>query len=606
MVRPLRRFAAVSAALLLPAATAARAACSETGSERLACVEVAAEGGPCAAARIEPVRELGSGELRLVQLARHVPELLRLEVLGSSCGSRTDHLEWFLNGTFLGDLEIDPELRCCQATPRAIEVSGDEISRLWDPRGPNRVSVGRSELASHVSWIRVEARSGALSETRCVFDSTFTNCRIEQTCSLFRIEFEGEADLELVERIPMRRVPYAHGELPGSFDIGALPTGPAEICIAEEIGPLLYGSTRSGELLVIDPATADATAVGSLPRTIYEIEYDPSTARGIASGLVRAFEFDFRDGATLGGSDVTFNSFRGLEFVGGRLFAGWTPFLTEFGRLVTVSLPGWRLESGGPTRARPIEGLAYEATTGLLYGIDGGPGPSTLFAFDPGSSTVEEIGSTGFEAGSLAFGPDGVLYGGGVGPDGGSLFRIDASTGRAERVGATGFDSLTGLALVPSQALEDCARFARTSETGLTIDGAACVEVDVRPARLDLGRPGRVPVAIVGSEDLDFADVDLRTLEFGPLGARPVFEARAAARGPSGAGRHLTTHYRIEETGIGAGDARACLRGATLDGATFESCDEVSGARARSTRRARTRAGRPGPDPADEVPQPRP
>jgi hypothetical protein len=92
--------------------------------------------------------------------------------------------------------------------------------------------------------------------------------------------------------------------------------------------------------------------------------------------------------------------------------------------------------------------FAWDQVAGALYGIEGGPGASTLYALDLTSGRATPVGTTSFQAGSLEFGPDGALYGGGTGPaDGGMLFRIDPATGASTPVGPTGLDSLTGLAL---------------------------------------------------------------------------------------------------------------------------------------------------------------
>src|SRR5207302_8033583 len=59
------------------------------------------------------------------------------------------------------------------------------------------------------------------------------------------------------------------------------------------------------------------------------------------------------------------------------------------------------------------------------------------------------VGSVGFNAGSLEFGPDGNLYAGST--DGaGNLYRIDKTNGAATLVGRTGFNNVTGLTLVNS------------------------------------------------------------------------------------------------------------------------------------------------------------
>ena len=106
------------------------------------------------------------------------------------------------------------------------------------------------------------------------------------------------------------------------------------------------------------------------------------------------------------------------------------------------------------------------------------------------------------------------------------------------------------------------------------------VGIDIRPRSasnlLNLRSRGRVPVALLGSEEFDVAGVDVATLAFGPEGAAPVDR-----RGGGYADRNrdgfldLVRHFRVPETGIRAGDEMACLNGVTLDGIPFTGCDAI-------------------------------
>jgi dipeptidyl aminopeptidase/acylaminoacyl peptidase len=103
------------------------------------------------------------------------------------------------------------------------------------------------------------------------------------------------------------------------------------------------------------------------------------------------------------------------------------------------------------------------------------------------------------------------------------------------------------------------------------------VAIDVQPRKahnlLPRGRRAPIAVAILGSEDVDVARVELATLAFGPDGAAP--ERKVKRTDVDGDGfRDLVTHYRRHETGIAQGDAEACLAG-RYDGFEFLSCDEV-------------------------------
>jgi hypothetical protein len=127
-----------------------------------------------------------------------------------------------------------------------------------------------------------------------------------------------------------------------------------------------------------------------------------------------------------------------------------------------------------------------------------------------------------------------------------------------------------------------------TGDTGgyaLELDGegsvcATPVEVDVKPGApvnpiLPLSH-GVVPVAILGSEVFDVADVDATTLAFGPAGAPLAHQNGPHTKDANHDGiDDLLAHFRTQESGIVPGDEAACVTGELLDGTPFEGCDSI-------------------------------
>jgi hypothetical protein len=106
------------------------------------------------------------------------------------------------------------------------------------------------------------------------------------------------------------------------------------------------------------------------------------------------------------------------------------------------------------------------------------------------------------------------------------------------------------------------------------------VVIDIKPGSdlnpLNPMSRGVVPVAILGSESFDVAEVDVTTLAFSPGGA-PL--AHRNGPHPKDANhdrvKDLLAHFRMEESGIAFGDTEACVTGELLDGTPFEGCDAI-------------------------------
>lgn len=105
------------------------------------------------------------------------------------------------------------------------------------------------------------------------------------------------------------------------------------------------------------------------------------------------------------------------------------------------------------------------------------------------------------------------------------------------------------------------------------------VEIDIKPGSstnpVNLKSRGRVPVAILNTEDYDVLQIDWATLRFGPGGASPVHSSLEDVDGDGDL--DMVVHFKTQETGITIDDATAGLTGKLFDDTPIEGADAVTG-----------------------------
>ena len=250
-------------------------------------------------------------------------------------------------------------------------------------------------------------------------------------------------------------------ELGGNYTLRTLSYG--SFCTpAPPTLPALYGASANGELFSIDTNTGAGTLIGILPFGYFggstEIVLNNTTRRAWTqfspSAAQGGQEFDINTGAGIGSPIATAGAFNGLEWIGSTLYGTVITSGGGASQLRTLDPFAGTSSLVGPTGRGPIAGLAYDQTSGTMYGITGGNGSGggaigNLVTINLTTGAATTVGSVGFNAGSLEFGPDGNLYAGST--DGaGNLYRIDKTNGAATLVGRTGFNNVTGLTLVNS------------------------------------------------------------------------------------------------------------------------------------------------------------
>ncbi len=222
-----------------------------------------------------------------------------------------------------------------------------------------------------------------------------------------------------------------------------------------------YASDREGNLYSINTSTGAASLIGGPigPNGATEIVYNPISGAAYVQGNDGSFTINpFSVATGIGGLPLqndqqTFNGLAYVNSIGGLILYGagvTSPNGPSDLFRIDLNHPVPQIFDIGPTGFGPISGLAYSQSSGIMYGVTGGSGTSSLLVglnLTTGIGTV--IGDTSIKLGAITF-AQGVLYGVTNPSSGGFLYTLDPATGSSTLVGATGtVEGMTGLMYVP-------------------------------------------------------------------------------------------------------------------------------------------------------------
>jgi hypothetical protein len=185
----------------------------------------------------------------------------------------------------------------------------------------------------------------------------------------------------------------------------------------------------------------------------------------------------------------------------------------------------------------------------------------------------ERYGATAFNATIEIGGVTNTVIGGGV-------FAVDGENTNATLIDLSDFGYLAGESVTTLRLSFAQSPSVISGVAALNSSSGIDVELDIKPSEspnpVNPFIPSLIPVAILGSDTFDVADVDVTTLAYGPFGVAPVHAVGGHLDDVNGDSfTDLVSHYQNNASGIAFGDVEACVTGETLDAIAFVGCDAI-------------------------------